>query len=423
MTKFHITTSGKAAPCTATDRPCPRGEHYDSMRDAAVAAATASAVGVAETPAFKPLSQTQAESWLASLAAKSRTGLSEQYLEEWLTRDHTPQITALETALTQLGDEEAAHRTLKEADLLQPETYWSDHDGQERFSYYSVKHGGTGGGYRQRGIQANSLKQSVLWHKRNDRTTLMTAMNLDPSSMSDGGEVLYSAIAKGLADDLRKQRKEEEDAKEAARLIAPTNWVKIPVKTVRDDLGDHYDEANPQHREFADELEAIGMTRDQYFARPGYRRRDEYKNMVIKKVKARHQELANQAAMSRVPDSIDWQKTSVPKLAEALGPSYDPALSLHQELRAKVDVLTPEYNGKVYLDPDGRPAEREHSHRQAGRWIANDEVTAPTSDQLEAIRQDRVDSSVRFLFSTWKSDRTDALRGFKKRLAEHDTSS
>lgn len=40
MPKFHITKSGKAAKCNATERPCPlKGEHFDSMREAAIAAA------------------------------------------------------------------------------------------------------------------------------------------------------------------------------------------------------------------------------------------------------------------------------------------------------------------------------------------------------------------------------------------------
>lgn len=52
MTKFHVTKKGKAQPCTATERPCPLGgEHYDSMRDAAVAAARHPAAGRMQRPA------------------------------------------------------------------------------------------------------------------------------------------------------------------------------------------------------------------------------------------------------------------------------------------------------------------------------------------------------------------------------------
>lgn len=44
MPKFHVTKSGKAAECGATKRACPLGgEHYDSMREAAQAAAARAA--------------------------------------------------------------------------------------------------------------------------------------------------------------------------------------------------------------------------------------------------------------------------------------------------------------------------------------------------------------------------------------------
>lgn len=40
MNRYHVTRSGQVAPCSATDHRCPLGgEHYPSMREAAIAAA------------------------------------------------------------------------------------------------------------------------------------------------------------------------------------------------------------------------------------------------------------------------------------------------------------------------------------------------------------------------------------------------
>lgn len=413
--KYHITKSGKAAECGATVRVCPLGgEHYDSMREAALAAVAGKPGGTS----FARIPKDQAEHYLKSLSPYDTT---EEKLEGWLVQDNSEAIAALEHAL-RLDTEEERLALLVPAGLATQGTYYNDHWGTYeptgRYSLVGATHHKNGSGITDTGI-----KQAIRHHKLRDRTTLMTAMDIDPGSVRDGGEVLYSTIAKGLADDLHAERRAEKAAKEAARKAAPTDWVKIPVKTVRDELGDHYDEANPQHREFEKELEAIDMTRDQYFARPGYRRRDEYKNMVIKRVKARHQKLTDEAAMGRVPDSVDWQKTGAAKLAEALGPKYDSSLPLHQELRAKVDAMTSPYSGKVYRDPDGRPARQQHTHRREGRWVANDEVASPTEEQREVVRQDQVDSHIEDLFTPYKSDRADILRGFKKRLAEQNVSS
>lgn len=284
--KRHFTKEGELIPTASTVRSRRRRERLrgatteDEPEFVEVRVPTYDEKILAELDAYvdshplKPMGEEQAINAVKIIGKRYR----EDDFEKWMDTDNSRKIAALQLVQEKWdSDRDAAIRILHLSGVLEihqrgdeysPETYRLPGGGEPSFENRYTR------------VDARNIKNSLLWHRRTDRSTLFVAIGEEPDADAN---VIHTILADGLKQRMDHEAEQEAEEKEKARLAAPIDWKKMTKAQLFRDVGDTFDPTNRHHLEIEQILVDMGKDRTAlWLDKAGFRYNKTYLEYIVK---------------------------------------------------------------------------------------------------------------------------------------------